>query len=153
MYPVSAVLTAVSTKPSRPPIVWKKNSVAVRPEKKELATNPLAAGKSDSGLKCGSVRFTKPFSMRFPPTDCCPRMAIIWEMLMSDPLEPHSVMIRGALCQGSFLSASSPHFRRISPGLVWAGVMVVGLGGRSVDGNVGTYTKATCGDKTHRAPS
>jgi hypothetical protein len=36
IYPVSAVLTAVSTKPSRPPIVWKKNSVAVRPEKKEF---------------------------------------------------------------------------------------------------------------------
>jgi hypothetical protein len=31
MYPVSAVLTAVSTSPSRPPMVWKKNSVGVRP--------------------------------------------------------------------------------------------------------------------------
>ena len=29
--PVSAVLTAVSTRPSLPPIVWKKNSVAVSP--------------------------------------------------------------------------------------------------------------------------
>lgn len=32
MYPVSAVFTAVSTRPSRPAIVWKKNSVGVRPE-------------------------------------------------------------------------------------------------------------------------
>jgi hypothetical protein len=30
--------------PSLPPMVWKKNSVAVNPEKKELTTNPLAAG-------------------------------------------------------------------------------------------------------------
>lgn len=44
MYPVSAVFTAVSTKPSRPAIVWKKNSVGVRPEKKLFETNPLAAG-------------------------------------------------------------------------------------------------------------
>lgn len=44
MYPVSAVLTAVSTRPSRPPIVWKKNSVGVRPEQKLFSTKPLAAG-------------------------------------------------------------------------------------------------------------
>lgn len=31
MYPVSAVFTAVSTRPSRPPMVWKKNSVGLRP--------------------------------------------------------------------------------------------------------------------------
>lgn len=44
MYPVSAVLTAVSTSPSLPPIVWKKNSVGVRPEKKLFSTKPFAAG-------------------------------------------------------------------------------------------------------------
>jgi hypothetical protein len=44
MYPVSAVLTAVSTKPSRPPIVWKKNSVGVKPVKKLFSTKPLASG-------------------------------------------------------------------------------------------------------------
>src|SRR6056297_749899 len=96
-------------------MVWKKNSVAVSPEKKELGTKPRAAGKRDSGRKWGRVRLTKPFSMRLPPTDCWPRMAIIWEMLMSEPLDPHSVMIRGALCQGSFCKASSPHLRRIPP--------------------------------------
>ena len=31
MYPVSAVFTAVSTSPSRPPIAWKKNSVGLNP--------------------------------------------------------------------------------------------------------------------------
>jgi hypothetical protein len=31
IYPVSAVLTAVSTKPSRPEIAWNKNSVALSP--------------------------------------------------------------------------------------------------------------------------
>lgn len=36
-------------------------------------------------------------------------------VLMSEPLDPHSVMIRGALCQGSFFKASSPHLRRIPP--------------------------------------
>ncbi len=44
MYPVSAVLTAVSIIPYLPPIVWKKNSVAVKPEKKLFFTNPLASG-------------------------------------------------------------------------------------------------------------
>ena len=66
MYPVSAVFTAVSTKPSLPPIVWKKNSVAVRPEKKLFGTNPLAAGVRENRSKCGKVRFTKPFGILVP---------------------------------------------------------------------------------------
>lgn len=44
IYPVSAVLTAVSTRPTRPAIVWKKNSVGVNPVKKLFWTKPLAAG-------------------------------------------------------------------------------------------------------------
>ena len=44
IYPVSAVLTAVSTKPSLPAIVWKKNSVGVSPEQKLFDTKPLALG-------------------------------------------------------------------------------------------------------------
>jgi hypothetical protein len=43
MYPVSAVLTAVSTRPSRPAMVWKKNSLGVSPLKKLLATKPRPA--------------------------------------------------------------------------------------------------------------
>jgi hypothetical protein len=41
---VSAVLHAVSINPSLPAMVWKKNSVAFKPEKKLLLTKPLAAG-------------------------------------------------------------------------------------------------------------
>lgn len=44
MYPVSAVFTAVSTRPSLPPIVWKKNSVGVRPLQKLFCTKPRADG-------------------------------------------------------------------------------------------------------------
>jgi hypothetical protein len=39
--------TAVSTSPSLPPIVWKKNSVADNPVKKESLTKPLACIKSN----------------------------------------------------------------------------------------------------------
>lgn len=55
MYPVSSVLTAVSMIPSLPPIVWKKNSVGVSPEKKLLLTKPLATGDSSSLAKWGRV--------------------------------------------------------------------------------------------------
>jgi hypothetical protein len=41
MYPVSEVLTAVSIRPSLPPIAWKKNSSGVSPVKYEFLTNPL----------------------------------------------------------------------------------------------------------------
>jgi hypothetical protein len=33
IYPVSEVLTAVSMRPSRPPIAWKKNSSGLSPIK------------------------------------------------------------------------------------------------------------------------
>lgn len=36
-------------------MVWKKNSVAVSPLKKLLATKPFAAGKRLFASKCGSV--------------------------------------------------------------------------------------------------
>ena len=39
--------------------------------------------------------------MREPLTACWPTQAIIWQMLMVDPLEPHSAMMRGLLCLGS----------------------------------------------------
>src|SRR5580704_2452436 len=44
IYPVSAVFTAVSTRPSRPDMAWKRNSVGVKPEKKLLRTNPFEGG-------------------------------------------------------------------------------------------------------------
>jgi len=57
----------------------------------------LAAGARAPRLKCGSVRSTKPFWMRSPPTACCPTHAIICEMLMVEPFEPHDAMMSGLL--------------------------------------------------------
>ena len=51
-HPVSAVFTAVSTSPSRPPMVWKKNSGAVRPLKKLVATK----GTSEGVCRCAGVQ-------------------------------------------------------------------------------------------------
>ena len=41
-------------------MVWKKNSVAVSPLKKLLATNPFAAGNKLFASKCGSVLKNNP---------------------------------------------------------------------------------------------
>ena len=101
MYPVSAVFTAVSTRPSRPAIVWKKNSVGRIPLKNEFATKPFAAGVFSPRLKCGSERSANPSGGRVPPTACCPTHATICEMLMVDPLLPQSAMMSGALWRGS----------------------------------------------------
>ena len=60
-----------------------------------------AAGKRAAvqlTAKCGRVRFTKPSGMRAPPTTCWPTHAIICEMLILEPLEPHLAMISGVLC-------------------------------------------------------
>ena len=70
IYPVSAVLTAVSVNPYLPPIVWKKNSVAVKPEKKLFLTNPLASGVALFLIKCGKVLSIKPYAILLPPTVC-----------------------------------------------------------------------------------
>ena len=48
MYPVSAVLHAVSMRPSRPPIAWKKNSWGVRPLRYEFSTKPRDSGPRSS---------------------------------------------------------------------------------------------------------
>jgi hypothetical protein len=41
-------------------MVWKKNSVAERPEKNELPTKPLASGVRSPRRKWGSVRSKNP---------------------------------------------------------------------------------------------
>mmetsp|Transcript_19731 Transcript_19731/g.46221 ORF Transcript_19731/g.46221 Transcript_19731/m.46221 type:complete len:284 (+) Transcript_19731:1899-2750(+) len=94
-------------------MVWKKNSVAVRPEKKEFETKPLAAGSRLSRGKCGSARCTKPSGARLPETVCWPTHATICEMLMSEPLEPHTAMSSGALSQCSSLLQMLPASPRI----------------------------------------
>mmetsp|Transcript_11831 Transcript_11831/g.47731 ORF Transcript_11831/g.47731 Transcript_11831/m.47731 type:complete len:207 (+) Transcript_11831:152-772(+) len=116
MYPVCAVLTAVSTRPSRPPMVWKKNSVAERPATNEFLTKPLADGSSACAAKCGSVRSTKPLAMRLPSTACWPRQAIICDTLSGEPLAPHSAIVRGAFERGSASRMRSlPAFSRTAP--------------------------------------
>lgn len=64
--PVSAVLTAVSTRPSRPAIVWKTNSVGVSPLKKLSSTKPFASGSFWARAKWGRERRSKPSGGRFP---------------------------------------------------------------------------------------
>ena len=76
---------------------------------------PLAAGYSAPTGKCGKVRPTKPSCMRWPPTDCWPRHAIIWLMLSGEPLEPHCAMHSGALRRDKAPNASFPQFSRTLP--------------------------------------
>ena len=52
--------TAVSMRPTRPPMAWKKSSSGVSPEMKEFSTKPRAPGESSYFVKCGSVRFSNP---------------------------------------------------------------------------------------------
>ena len=54
-----------------------------------LCVPPLAAGKSASTGKCGRVLLTNPFWILWPPTDCWPKHAIIWEMFSAEPFDPH----------------------------------------------------------------
>ena len=59
----------------------------------EFSTNPLLAGESSNLVKCGNVRSSKPYGIRFPFTFCCPRHETIWEMLRSLPFDPASTMV------------------------------------------------------------
>ena len=52
-------------RPSLPPIVWKKNSVAVSPVKKLFFTNPFAAGCFEFFSKWGKERSVKPLGTLF----------------------------------------------------------------------------------------
>mmetsp|Transcript_3996 Transcript_3996/g.11133 ORF Transcript_3996/g.11133 Transcript_3996/m.11133 type:complete len:210 (-) Transcript_3996:1531-2160(-) len=108
MYPVLEVFTAVSMSPSRPPMAWKKNSCGVSPRRYEFSTNPRDSGPWSSFRKWGSVRFTKPKGMRFPSTFCCPTQAVIWEMLMKEPLDPPVTMILMWLCSARLPCALFP---------------------------------------------
>lgn len=49
------------------------------------------------------LRLTNPSGMREPETACCPTQATICEMLILEPLEPHTAMISGELnrCESS----------------------------------------------------
>lgn len=47
--------------------------------------------------KYGSVLSSNPSGILFPETACCPTHAIICEMLMKEPFEPHRAMMRGLL--------------------------------------------------------
>ena len=80
--------TAVSMRPIRPPIAWKKSSSGDKPEINELSMNPRANGPSSNLLKCGKVRLSKPYEIRLPSIACCPRHEIICEMFKSVPFEP-----------------------------------------------------------------
>ena len=71
------------------------------------------AGSSEWRGKCGKARWTNPLGMRLPPTDCWPTHAIICEMLMKDPLEPHRAIVSGAFRWCSSLLQISPASSRI----------------------------------------
>ena len=111
MYPVLAVLIAVSIRPSLPPMAWKKNSCGVRPLRYEFSTNPRLSGPWSSLVKWGRVLLTNPNGIRFPSTFCCPTHAVIWEMLMKEPLLPPVTMtltlFRSEMLAWAFLPARS----------------------------------------------
>ena len=98
-------LTAVSMRPSRPDMAWKKNSVGVRPLMKEFSMKPRASAPSSNFLKCGSVRSSKPLGIRLPSMFCWPTQAIIWAMLMGPPLEPARTI---AVIRFSFANDACP---------------------------------------------
>src|SRR5437773_1716742 len=85
MYPDRDVRTAVSTRPSRPPIAWKKYSVGWRPLLYDDFTKPFASAPRSPFLKCGSVRFQYPRLNRSPRTACCPMEPAIWDRFSIEP--------------------------------------------------------------------
>mmetsp|Transcript_4220 Transcript_4220/g.8818 ORF Transcript_4220/g.8818 Transcript_4220/m.8818 type:complete len:209 (+) Transcript_4220:2194-2820(+) len=112
MYPVSAVLHAVSMSPSLPPMAWKKNSCGLRPRRYEFSTKPRDSGPRSSLLKCGRVLFLNPHGIRFPSTFCCPTHAIICEMLIKDPLDPAVTMALTELVSSRLSCAFLPEASR-----------------------------------------
>ena len=86
MYPVLAVFTAVSTRPSLPPRAWAKNSSGVSPVMKLLRTLPPSIGA--------------------PSTYCWPTHVEIWTMFTMLPLAPESTMVLKQL-SGSMCSSTS----------------------------------------------
>eukprot|EP00659_Diplonema_papillatum_P008561 gene8560-biopygen8549 len=112
MYPVSAVFTAVSTRPSLPPIVWNQNSWGWSPVKNEFATKPRSFGSRENRRKCGKARWMNPSPIRFPVTVCWPRTAAICPMLSGDPLDPHMLMMNGAFAQCKIFMHCPPQSAR-----------------------------------------
>ena len=112
MYPVSDVFTAVSMRPSRPPMAWKKNSCGVNPRRYEFSTKPRDSGPRSSLGKCGNVRASNPNGMRFPSTFCCPTHAIICEMFRNDPFEPACTVILTLLVSSRLACAEFPALSR-----------------------------------------
>jgi len=99
MYPVSAVLIAVSTKDSLPAIVWKKNSGEDSPVKKLFLINPKASGSGISSFsgKWGKVLPENPFGTLLPPIICYPTHPIIYDKFVALPFDPHVAIINGPL--------------------------------------------------------
>lgn len=110
MYPVSAVLTAVSTRPSRPAMVWKKNSVGVRPEQKLSATKPLAAGSCRKIIVIKEV-FENSKNMLYVPTAVI--VVISWPVRRSLQTSEHIKNLRFTM-NGEL---SFNHYINVSPRL------------------------------------
>ena len=70
MYPDLEVLTAGSTRPSLPPMAWKKNSVGESPDLYELEQNPLAYAPRSPFSKWERVLFQYPLASLSPRTAC-----------------------------------------------------------------------------------
>mmetsp|Transcript_74137 Transcript_74137/g.191237 ORF Transcript_74137/g.191237 Transcript_74137/m.191237 type:complete len:358 (+) Transcript_74137:2955-4028(+) len=92
MYPVSEVLQAVSMTPSRPPMACIQTSCGVSPARYEFSTKPRDSAPKSSLVKWGKVRSLKPYLILAPSTFCWPTHAIIWAMLIGDPLLPAFTM-------------------------------------------------------------
>jgi hypothetical protein len=94
MYPVTAVFTAVATKPSRPACMCWKYSVGVVPSRNDDVTNPRAAADRAPGGNDGSVRRdTASGGGRSLSTTCWPRLPMTWAGLEALPLDPAVTMV------------------------------------------------------------
>src|SRR5438093_970141 len=115
MYPDRDVRTAVSTRPSRPPIAWKKYSVGWRPLLYDDFTKPFASAPRSPFLKCGRVRFQYPRLSRSPRTACWPIDPAIWERFSIEPRAPERAMITALFSIPRCLPATCPARSRARP--------------------------------------
>ena len=91
-YPERLVLTAVSIRPSRPDIQWKKKSWGRNPEMNLSDTKPQLRGFGSYGKKHGRVLPFYYLGTRRPSSTYYPRIADIIVQLTTPPFAPVNTM-------------------------------------------------------------
>mmetsp|Transcript_3396 Transcript_3396/g.13499 ORF Transcript_3396/g.13499 Transcript_3396/m.13499 type:complete len:246 (+) Transcript_3396:994-1731(+) len=108
-YPERAVLTAVSTRPSRPAMQWKKYSWGLRPEKNRSSMYPPARWDRSKGWKHGRVFPEIMRGTRRPSSSCCPKQAAICEKFTIEPFAPDCVISDRQFFGNGFLVPCGRH--------------------------------------------